>query len=187
MTGAPEPRRTIPIIPARIFAMPSARSRHPPPPAAGTSRATAAITPGHDTATPTAENLQSPLTNSSYAGCHLVCHWLRRYVGGDLEPPSPAPGQEPTATGSRRYRGSPAHRPDDGANTTPEGSRQADPTGTNRPSDCHRLSHNVAGDDDKVAEPYSSDEGIPATITDITTPEIRRRRVLGDLISKPAA
>ena len=36
-----------------------------------------------------------------------------------LQPASPAPGQEPAATGLRRHHHGPGHRPGDGADTTP--------------------------------------------------------------------
>jgi len=44
-----------------------------------------------------------------------------------LQPPSPAPGQEPAATRLRRHHHGHDHRPDGGENTAEKGPRRADP------------------------------------------------------------
>jgi hypothetical protein len=62
-----------------------------------------------------------------------------------LQPASPAPGQEPAATGLRRDRPGRSHRPDRGRNTAAQSPRGADQRVRTGSLTGHRLSRDVAG------------------------------------------
>jgi transposase InsO family protein len=71
-----------------------------------------------------------------------------------LQPASPAPGQEPTSAGQGRRR-SPCHGPVRGADTTPQGPRRADPrVRTGRMTVTGPASKLQVRDDDEISEPY---------------------------------